>query len=193
MENIIFADNFTDALAADWLWLREEPSAWCAAEGTLHLRALPGTLWGANNTARNFALRPAQPLREGLAAEVTVTNQPVIHAEQAGMIWYCDDDNYVKFIKESLDGTVWIIMAREEEGQSALVNRIPALAETVRLRLTLVEGQVTGQFCIADGDWQTVGACAPVQKGDVHIGLFTHGGPADEEHWAQFAAFRMLG
>jgi regulation of enolase protein 1 (concanavalin A-like superfamily) len=193
-DNVIFEETFDGGFAEDWGWLREESTASRVGEGVLHLRSLPGTLWGETNTARNFLLRPAQKLRDGLAAEVTVTNHPELRGEQGGLIWYIDDDNYVKFIKECLEGSVWIVLAREEEAQSVLVNKLPVETESARLRLALVDGKMVGQFRTADdGAWQVVGECAPVEKGDVQLGVYTHGGPADEEHWAELRDFRVLG
>lgn len=194
MGNVIFEESFDGGFAEDWGWLREEPAASRVGDGVLYLRSLPGTLWGDNNTARNFLLRPAQAQRDGLASEVTVTNHPELQGEQGGMNWYFDDDNYVKFIKECLQGSVWIVLAREEDGQAVLVNKLPVETESARLRLSLVDGTMVGQFRTSDdGEWQTVGTCAPVEKGDVKVGLYTHGGPADEEHWAELRDFRVLG
>lgn len=192
-DNVIFEEKFEGGFADDWTWLREVPEATKVGDGVLCLRSMPGTLWGDNNSARNFLLRPAQPQRDGLASEITVTNHPTLQGEQGGMIWYIDDDNYVKFIKENLQGSVWIVLAREEEAKSVLVSRLPVETESARLRLSRVGGTMVGQFRTSDEDaWQTVGECAPVEKGDVRLGLYTHGGPADEEHWAELRDYRIL-
>lgn len=193
-DNVIFEEKFEGSFADDWTWLREVPEASKVGDGVLYLRALPGTLWGDNNSARNFLLRPAQPQRDGLASEVTVTNHPELQGEQGGVTWYFDDDNYVKFIKECLQGSVFIVMAREENGEPVLVAKSPVETESARLRLGLVDGQMVGQFRTSDdAEWQVVGTCAPLDKGDVRLGLYTHGGPEDEEHWAELRDYRVLG
>ena len=193
-DNTIFEEKFEGSFADDWTWLREVPEWSKVGDGVLCLRSMPGTLWGDNNSARNFLLRPAQPQRDGLASEVTVTNHPELQGEQGGMNWYFDDDNYVKFIKENLGGSVWIVLAREEDGQAVLVAKSPCETESARLRLGLVDGQMVGQFRTSDdAEWQVVGTCAPIDKGDVQLGLYTHGGPEDEAHWAELRDYRVLG
>ena len=110
---VVFEDAFADAMDSAWHWLREEPTAWALTESGLRIRALPGTLWGARNDARNVLLRPALPLTEGLSSQVTVSNHPAIQGEQGGLIWFVDEGNYVKLVKECLDGSIWIVLARE--------------------------------------------------------------------------------
>jgi hypothetical protein len=153
---------------------------------------LPGTLWGTRNDARNVLLRPSRPLVEGLATDVVVTNQPTLQGEQAGLIWYVDDATYVKLVKECLDGTTWIVLAREEDDQGTLISRIPFEVATAHLRLSLRGGEVAGEARAPDtGEWQTVGSCAPPTGVAVRPGICVHGGPADEVHWADLATYTI--
>ena len=50
------------------------------------------------------------PLQDGLSSEVTVTNHPENQGEQAGLIWFHDEANYIKLVKESLEGSEWIVL-----------------------------------------------------------------------------------
>jgi regulation of enolase protein 1 (concanavalin A-like superfamily) len=189
-ETLVFEEEFEGALERDWRWVREEPEAWRLEDGVLHVRTLPGTLWGERNNAKNLLLRPERPAALGLASMVTVFNQPMLQGEQAGLIWYVDDANYVKLIKESLEGSVWIVMGREEDDAPVLVNRVPYLPETVRLRLLYSREKMIGQYWADDtATWITVGECEPLPYPQVQLGLFSHGGPEDKAHWAQFTRF----
>jgi regulation of enolase protein 1 (concanavalin A-like superfamily) len=175
-----------------WWWLREEPTAWSLKNNALYLRTLPGTLWGTNNTAKNILLRPEIPIESGLTSEVTVTNKPAQQAEQAGLIWFNDEANYVKLVKESLEGAVWIVLAREQADNPTLVAKIPMHTDSARLRLTLTEHTVVGWAQPADSDsWLKVGECALVNEETVHLGVFTHGGPVDEERWVTLRKFHI--
>ncbi|MBN1248736.1 MAG: hypothetical protein JXC32_13840 [Anaerolineae bacterium] len=186
----VFEEPFEGTLREGWTFIAEAPEAVRVGDGVLHLRTLPGTLWGERNDAHNILIRPETEVVEGLTSEVTVTNAPVLQGEQAGMNWYVDKATYVKLVKENLGGTVWIVLAREENDVGTLVNRIPMTAGTVRLRLSLRDDTVVGESR-AEGDtaWTTVGTCAPPPSTTVRPGIFSHGGPDDEERWAELSAF----
>lgn len=188
-----FEDDFEDGLRQGWSWVREMPDAWQVTEGVLRLRTLPGTLWGDRNDACNLLLRPKEMAVRGLTAEVSVYNQPLVQGEQAGLIWYADDANYIKLVKESLEGRIWIVLAREEDDEPALVERVPIVADTARLRLTLDDAGVAAAYLVPESEtWQPVGTCAPLPHGMLQPGIFTHGGPADVERWSEFSLFTLL-
>jgi regulation of enolase protein 1 (concanavalin A-like superfamily) len=191
-QNVVFRDAFEGDLDSEWSWLREAPEAWRLEANRLRIRALPGTLWGARNDARNVLLGPSQPLVDGIATEVVVTNQPALQGEQAGIIWYVDDATYVKLVKECLEGTVWIVLAREENDQGTLISRIPFEEETAHVRLSLRGGDAIGEVRAPNAaEWQTVGTCAPPAANSVRPGICVHGGPADEVHWADLSTFAI--
>jgi len=188
-----FEDKFAGKLDQAWNWVNEQPGAWKVADGALHLRTLPGTLWGETNNAHNFLLHPLGERTEGVATRVTVRNHPQLIGEQAGLIWYYDDDNYIKLVKESLEGEQWIVLAREEGGQPALVDRTRLSAETAQLQLVLLGAELHGQFrCSPEDDWQEVGLCALVGDAEPRVGVFTHGGPDEIERWAELRDFSIL-
>ena len=187
-----FEDRFQGTMDSDWQWLREDPEAWRLKVDALNIRALPGTLWGERNDARNILLRPAQVVTEGLSSEVTVRNKPETQGEQGGLIWYVDDANYVKLVKECLDQSVWIVLAREEGDQGTLINRIPFAGESAHIRLTLSGDTMVGEVLSDDGTtWKTVGTCATSGAETVQLGICVHGGPEGEERWAELSEFAI--
>lgn len=188
-----FVDAFRGTMHDAWQWLREEPEAWALTDSGLRIRALPGTLWGPRNDARNVLLRTAMPLTDGLSSQVTVCNRPAIQGEQGGIIWFVDEANYVKLVKECLDGTVWVVLAREEDDQGTLVSRMPfTTGDTVSLKLTLSGDTMVGQAQAAPGaEWQTVGTCAALAAAQAQLGICVHGGPEDEAHWAELSEFTI--
>jgi regulation of enolase protein 1 (concanavalin A-like superfamily) len=191
-KELLFEDTFQGTIDSDWQWLREAPEAWRLKVDALNIQALPGTLWGERNDARNILLRPAMEVREGLSSEVTVRNHPEIQGEQGGLIWYVDDANYVKLVKECLDDSVWIVLAREENDQGTLIGRVPFAGEAAHIRLTLSGGAMVGEVLSEDGaTWQTVGTCAGSATDYVQLGICVHGGPGDEEHWAELSEFAI--
>ena len=189
----LFEENFIGQLDHDWIWFHEQSTAWKVADGVLHLRTLPGTLWGEANNAHNFLLRTVDEMSNGLASRVTVTSHPRLMGEQAGLIWYLDDDNYIKLVKESLDGGQWIVLAREQDGQPELIDKTRISVESAELQLALLGGVVHGQFRTSPTeDWRTVGECPLLDGANPKIGLFTHGGPQDIERWVELRNFALL-
>jgi regulation of enolase protein 1 (concanavalin A-like superfamily) len=189
---VIFKDDFSPSLAEGWSWVREDPASWQVAGGALRIRTLPGTLWGDRNNAVNVITRAAPEMAE-FATEAVVTKQPEAGGEQAGLLWYCDDANNIKLVKEMVgEGKLVIVMAREEDDQPGVVGEVPFAPATAQLRLALAGGRVTGHYRASDEDaWQLVGECEPVAG--VRVGLCTHGRvPETEERWAQFKQFRVL-
>ena len=189
----LFEENFIGQLDHDWIWVHEQSTAWKVAGGVLHLRTLPGTLWGEANNAHNFLLRTVEEMSNGMVSRVTVTSHPRLMGEQAGLIWYLDDDNYIKLVKESLDGSQWIVLAREQDGQPELIDKTRISVESAELQLALLGGVVHGQFRTSPTeDWRTVGECPLLDGANPKIGLFTHGGPQDIERWVELRNFALL-
>jgi regulation of enolase protein 1 (concanavalin A-like superfamily) len=189
----LFEDRFDGKLADGWAWVREDKADWETRDGALRIRATPGNLWEAENTARNLLLRPRPKEAGAFAAEVTVTHAPVTFAEQAGLLWYTDDDNYVKLMKEFYDGKTFVVLAAEQSGK-AVYRESACPAETVTFRLTVAGDEVVGQYR-PDGakEWTTVGRL-PFKAGEgARVGVNAHHAPAGIERWASFRDFRLLG
>jgi regulation of enolase protein 1 (concanavalin A-like superfamily) len=188
----LFEDRFDGKLADGWSWVREDKGDWNVKDGTLRIRATPGNLWEAENTARNLLLRAAPQGKKSFAAEVTVTHAPVTFAEQAGLLWYRDDDNYVKLMKEFYDGKTSVVLAAEQAGK-AVYRESACPAETVTFRLTVAGDEVLGEYRAGGArEWTTVGKL-PFKPGDgARIGLNAHHAPSGTQRWAVVQEFRLL-
>ena len=191
---VLFEDAFEEGLAAGWSWVREDKNDWRVADGSLQVRATPGNLWEGQNTARNLLLREPPKDVKAFTAEVTVAHTPIAFGEQAGLLWYRDDDNYVKLVKEFYDGKTWVVFAAERNGK-AEYREADCRAEWVTFRLTVAAAdQVTAAFRAVGGtDWKLVGEFTFPAKGDTRIGLTAHHAPAGSERRAHFRDFRITG
>jgi regulation of enolase protein 1 (concanavalin A-like superfamily) len=194
----IFEDSFSGKLADGWTWVREDPKGWRVDEKGLHIRNQHGSLWGGGNDARNVLLRPLPPLPDdggALAVDVTVRHKPQINAEQAGLVYHVDDENYVKLIYESLEKRELIVFAREHKGESMVIASVPVPNEAPRLRLVITHDGLRGQFLAEDNTWRQIGHCDfPADKApskDARVGLVCHGGPHEVERWATFNDFKI--
>lgn len=194
---VLFEDAFRQRLADGWSWVREDRGDWKLDGHTLQVRLTPGNLWEKENTARNLLLRDPPRGVKSFAAEVTVSHSPVAFGEQAGLLWYWDDDNYIKLVKEFYEGRTWAVFAVERDGK-ADYRETDCRAQWVTFRLTIAGDKVTASFLPVGGtDWKSMGELtfAPVDaKGrGARVGLTAHHGPADVERWAHFREFRITG
>ncbi|HAK95112.1 MAG TPA: hypothetical protein DCM87_08955, partial [Planctomycetes bacterium] len=104
---IVFEDRFEGKLGAGWQWLRENPEAWRIREGALEIRVEPGVA----GTVKNALVRPAPDrTKSTYAIEVTVTSTtaPTNQYEQAGITWYSGGQPVFKFVKELIDGKLYV-------------------------------------------------------------------------------------
>lgn len=193
--SILFHEPFEDELSAGWSWVRENKAAWKLGDGALHLRLLPGNLWEKENDARNLLLRPPPEGVKQFSAEVTESHAPAAFGEQAGLLWYRDDDNYIKLVKEWYDGKTWVVFAAERAGK-ADYREAECADETVTFRLTIDGDKVSASYRPAGAkEWRTLDpfdfAARDDKTGPARIGLTAHHGPVDAPRWAVFRDFRV--
>jgi len=165
----------------------------------LAIQTKAGGIWGKffnDNLASNFLLRPSP---DGCTAfEVSVKLQPRSFGEQAGLFWMRDDNNYVKLVVEGMkDGTVALVLAREVNGEAAVVNKVPIEADvspSIRLELSpdgeKISGLLDTGYCM-----RLIGSCDVkeiLKEGSVCLGVGAHGGNPEAPNWARFSSFRCL-
>jgi arabinan endo-1,5-alpha-L-arabinosidase len=105
-----YSQNFDEALAPRWHWVREDPTAWSLTSqpGTLTIDTTPGDLYETANNAKNLLLEPA-PAGDFIA-ETKVALDPTENYQQAGLLLYQGDDHYFRLVGESnsgVDETEW--------------------------------------------------------------------------------------
>lgn len=189
---IIFQDNFSPRLAQGWTWVREEPSAWRIANGALSIHTLSGTLWGATNNVKNLLLRPAPTNRNNWAVEVTVSSHPGLDGEQAGLLYYVDDDNYIKLVKEWKKAQPYAILVREQAHKPKVIGKLPVYTRSVTLQLSMENGHIQGKMGEnGTQSLKSIGECAPLQGSDIRVGLLTHVWPGKTDRWAKFTKFQI--
>ncbi len=181
----LLKENFEGKLDADLQWLREDKTEWRIEDSKLHVRSQFGRIWGGND-AKNLLLFKVLPTQE-MAARVTVAHEPKEKWEQAGILWYVDDDNFVKLISEQIDGKMYIVVAREIAGRGKVISKIEVPTANLELRLKVESDGVTGQWRLKDEDrWSDCDKCTFEAKGKRRFGLFTQNGAKDVVRWVRF-------
>ena len=100
----------TTTLGQQWLWVREDPSAWSLTQdaGTLTIDTEPGDIYETQDDVDNILLEPAPP--GNFIAETKVALQPTENYQQAGLLLYQSHDAYFRLTGESnsgVDETEW--------------------------------------------------------------------------------------
>jgi hypothetical protein len=176
---VLFEDSFKGKLGDGWTWLKKKDGAWRIKDGALEIRVLP--------TQENVLARTVPDPSDGpYAIELTLTSlpQPTGQYEQVGLFWYANGKPGSKFVKELIDGKLYVFPGKK-----------PMTEATVQLRLIVEGKKLTAQYRPgAKGEFLTAftGNVPAAEKGKLQIALTCFHGPKDEEHWIRFTQFRIV-
>ena len=178
----VFEESFDKELKPDWSWLRESAGKWRIVDGGLEILMEPEH----GNAAKNVLWRKAPDRSAGVwAIEVTITSksEPTQQYEQTGIYWMQNDKLVFKFVKERIDGKLYVFPGKK-----------PMEAQTVQLRLIVDGEKVTAQYRPdAKGEFLTAFEGQLPKAGNDQVGVQCWHGPTDAEHWIRFDDFRVMG
>ncbi len=195
-ESLPIQENFLKPLSSSWEWIRENPQTYRFDDKGLWIQPEPGSLMGEGKGVKNILVRSLPETARKV--QVTVEFHAEIQYEQAGLILYRNDDQYIKLVKEFVDGEPWIVMGIEGGGKITFLNKVPITGESVTLRLEWANRTFQGFFVDAEGKKVLVGSGVfsmypqfPM-KDYPRIGLFTQNGNPGVERWARFTEMTIL-
>ncbi|MBP5334508.1 MAG: glycoside hydrolase family 3 C-terminal domain-containing protein [Bacteroidales bacterium] len=92
------ANDEFKTLGSQWNWVREDRAGWSLTSkpGFLTITAAPGEITGTNNNAKNLLLQSANT-DWTIDTKVVFSGAPGMPAQNAGIVAYQCDDNFVKF------------------------------------------------------------------------------------------------
>ena len=185
---VLFQDGFDTQLNPAWKWVRPDADDWSIRDGQLCVRSQPGRIWGGNDAENILLIQP--PKQQNIQARVSVFHSPHEKWEQAGLLWYVDDDNFVKLISEHIDGQMYAVMARELDGRGRVFGKVKVPVANIQLRLIVQPNRVIGQWRIKETDkWSPCAQCDFDVPGKPRFGLFTQNGPRDQVRWVRFDSY----
>ena len=193
-EKTLFAEPFAEKLADGWTWLREDPKGWRLDKGTLIVRTAVGGIF-LKEKGGSLLLRTPPKVKDGkLAVEVLVDIQPTNGYENAGLIWYYDDDNYVIMVKEKSGNDVVMQFYAEENCKvKAGGHKKHKDEKPVWVRMEVEGDKISGSYRMSPkDDWITVGQSGLPVRGEAKVGLTTAYAAKTPEHFTRFNNFRML-
>jgi regulation of enolase protein 1 (concanavalin A-like superfamily) len=186
--DVLFEEKFDGKLQPAWKWIRPDVDEWRIQDNELQVRSQFGRIWGGNDAKNVLVIRPSKT--DNVEARVNVAHAPREKWEQAGLLWYVDDDNFVKFISEQIDGKMYAVICREQGGRGRVFGKVEAPSANMQLRLMVRGNHLTGQWRIKETDpWSDSGSCQFDVPGDRYFGLFTQNGPKDKVRWVRFDSF----
>jgi len=165
-----WCDYFDSAiLDTQWSWVREDPTHWSLVDhpGYLHITIQDGDLYGGWNHNENTLLRPAPAGDFEVVTGVTINPTP--NYQQAGLVVYPDDDNYLRLTRcYCNDGVVQFL---KEVGASVTGNGVDCDLTTTYLTISKQGSTYTGYWSADGSNWNQVYQYTDVHLSNLKVGL----------------------
>ncbi len=189
---ILFQEKFQETPKAPWQWIRENPQSHRIVEDGLQIKIEPGGLMGGAKDAKNILVRPIPHEANRFTTVVETHHQS--QYEQAGLILYGGDDDYVKLVHEHVNGKTGVVLVLETNAQARVINHIPSPAAKTRLVLEKTGNNKFKAYAKKAGDSEKIVEVGnfnfPLDK-NTRIGIFTQSGEAGADRWAAFSEFKI--
>lgn len=189
------SDEFkASAPASAWTVLREDKSAWSVADGALRLTTSEGDITLANNNASNLFLQSANT--DWTAdTRLSFSAEPGYPAQNAGLLAYQDDDNFVKLsygVSMSRRGPAGasLQLLCESDGYttaSVNVNVEGVKDNTLWLRLVKSGSEYTAYYSVDGRKFVEAGSVSAVLE-DVQAGLIACDGAVPAMNFRGFGS-----
>jgi alpha-glucuronidase len=174
-----------ESLDRDWEWVREDASEWQWRDGVLWLRTQPGGVWGGGEPAKNVLVSKSEIEGKGNVEALVGLDDPIRKWEQAGLLVYADDDNFVKLIVEFIDDSLYVVMARELGKKGEVVAKVETGLQEAWLRYEVDGNEVRGLWRKdAESEWNEAAVCEFPEDLKGRFAIFTQTGPEEEMRWA---------
>ena len=198
-ERILFFETFDGTMQAGWGWVGDTDGGWRLENGQLHILTQPGGIHLDDAGVKNLLVRDVPASEDRLCIDVDLRNRPESLYENAGIMLYLDNDNYVRVNKESFlgrrDPPVILQVVSEIDGQSHddHYNVSYERDAPVSLRMRIDAEIVTSFYRRGQTDpWIEYGRIErPVASG-LRIGVETSYGAAGADRWVAFDNFRII-
>jgi beta-glucosidase len=129
------SDEFNGSdVGTQWTWIRQDPATEHVGGGSLTITPETGDLAGTTNTARNILVQPALG-NWTIESKLTLSHAPRTATQQAGIIAYQDDDDYLKLDWEFSGTGAQLSEITEDSLSGAPVRQVLATIPTAGLTI----------------------------------------------------------
>lgn len=142
------------SLPSAWQWTREDSSHWKLENSALVLTAQQGSLAGAANSTKNILTFEVP--RGDYTMSTKLTFDPVADGQEAGIIMYLDDDNYIYLSRAGTASGTELRAVNEVMGSATVHSSLDSFNSTMYLKLDK-DGDQYSLYASSDGvNWGTV-------------------------------------
>jgi hypothetical protein len=180
------SDEFNGSVGKQWQWIRENKTTYSLSKngGALTITTEPGDVSEATNNAKNILLQSAN--NDWVAETKLVCSRVPSQPENAGILAYQDEDNFVKLMLRAVTktrqgrgpasaqvGTIDLIV--EENGIAKSMASFNLTQEitgnsALQLKLEKTGNTYTGYYAINGGEFVKLGVANAMLK-DIKAGL----------------------
>lgn len=107
-----------------------------------------GWMWGSGNASKNLLLAPGKSTE--VSVEITVEINPKHNGEQAGIVLFINEDNYIKLVREMVDDQHVIVLAKEINGAANVELLEPFESPSATLKLMRSNNNLSAFWKAAD-------------------------------------------
>lgn len=158
----LYAQGFDDefdksTLAPGWTWVRENPDFWIMTGTQLQIKTQLGALNGQDyNDVHNILLQDAPAGTFRCETKLYFFVQEALH--NAGLIYYVDDDNYIRVSRGKFNNVNGLWMETEVNGVTGFSYVNPMTSADVYLRLSRT-GSTTflATYSLNGTEWYEIG------------------------------------
>ncbi len=193
-----FSDEYeTSVLSSSWTWIREDPANWNISgplgrrsQGYLGIALQEGDLAGSSNDAENLLLKDPPLGPYDISTKIDFWEPgPYVNFQQAGLLIYQDDANYMKLYR-SYDNGNWLTWQVEVNEEIVETTSIPIWTNPP-IRITWDGYTYVPQYS-ADGiHWSKIGYPVNVEWSSPKIGVAAYRGSGTQQITAYFDYFRV--
>ena len=175
-------DEFnTTTQGAAWTWKREDSTRHSLTGDALTITTTQGSFEGSTNSTKNIIVAPAP--NADFYSDTKLTFSPTTDGQEAGLIFYMDDDNYVYISRAYTTSGQYITAAKESGGTCTKNTFNDTYGSTVYFR---IEKRGSDYLLYASSDGQTWGTELCTYSSDI-------AGPDDFNYCLSMGLFAQNG
>lgn len=171
-----FDDEFDGPdLDSRWSWVREDSTHWSltARPGYLRITTQRGDIHGETNNLRNLLIQEAPEGDFDITTLLSI--DPYTHAQQAGLLVYQDDDNYIRLTRGYMFASNYVEFILEQNGNPT-AQSVEVENTTVHLTISRRGTVYTGSYSLDGVTWVPVGEYREVSLQQTKIGISSWNG-----------------
>lgn len=159
-----------------WFWKNEDPTHWNlnTNSGYLSITTQFGDIYATTNNAQNILLQTAPEENFIIITKLAISSDT--HAQQAGLVVYGDDDNYIRLTRGFMYNGNRVEYIEEQDGLITSTNYIDVDAGDIYLAIKKTDGIYVGSYSLNGIEWFEIDQSVNFFDASLKIGLVAFNG-----------------